>query len=49
MFKRINEKIGIFGIRNLNLEDGVLRNCSKIGIFKINKWNDNNNNNENNN
>ena len=42
-------KIGIFEIWKLNLEDGVLRNCSKIGNFKINKWNNNNNNNNENN
>ena len=47
----MNVNSGIFYIWKLNLEDGVLKNCLKIGIFKenkqINKWN-NDNNNENN-
>ena len=33
----MNVKIGIFEIWKLDLEDGILKICLKIGIFKINK------------
>ena len=33
----MNVNSGIFETWKLNLEDGILKICLKIGIFKINK------------